>query len=132
MQKYSVWQNAWKDGYDSPLEISLPDNWDAEYHSMPGDAWPRLTVEQLREKIRNPLNSESIRELAKEGKSAVILFDDLSRGTPCKEIAHIVLEELQEGGMEFLGVLDADTMGTVKETTERMYVIAKEQGKKRG
>ena len=47
------------------------------------------------------------------------------------EIAEIQ-KALQEGGMEFLGVLDADTMDVVQETTERMYVIAKEQGKKRG
>ena len=47
------------------------------------------------------------------------------------EIAEIQ-KALQEGGMQFLGVLDADTMDVVQETTERIYVIAKEQGKKRG
>ena len=97
---FSVWQNAWKDGYQEPLEISLPEDWDVDYVGMPGDTEPALTTEQLREKICHPLNSETIRELARKGRQAVILFDDLSRGTPCREIAHIVLEELLAGGME--------------------------------
>ena len=98
--QFSVWQNAWKDGYDEPLKITLPEDWSVEYHGMPGDSWPALTAEQLREKICHPINSEPIRELARKGCQAVILFDDMSRGTPCREIAHIVLEELLAGGMD--------------------------------
>lgn len=33
------------------------------------------------------------------------------------------------GGMKLLAVLDADTMGELTDTTERIYVIAREQGK---
>jgi SAM-dependent methyltransferase len=43
------------------------------------------------------------------------------------------LEEIQAAletaGMEFVQALDADTMDSLRETTERMYVIAKERGK---
>jgi nickel-dependent lactate racemase len=42
---------------------------------------------------------ESITELARRGKEAVIVFDDLSRGTPVRPIAEIVLEELAAGGI---------------------------------
>lgn len=38
---------------------------------------------------------------------------------------------LYEGGMELLAILDADTMTAVSDVTERIYVIARELGKKR-
>lgn len=40
-----------------------------------------------------------------------------------------VLELLKEAGMEVLQVLDADTLEIPVEETERVYIIAKEQGK---
>lgn len=100
MGNYSVWQNAWKDGYDEPLTITLPDNFDVEFHAMGGDDWPRLTKDQIREKIQNPIGMETIRDLAAKGKEAVILFDDLSRGTQCQDIAEVILEELLAGGID--------------------------------
>ena len=97
--KFHIWQNAWKDGYDEPLEISLPESWSVEYHPINADSWPKLSKEQIYKKIRSPIASTSIQELAKSGHEAVIVFDDLSRGTPVKEIAEIVLEELFTGGI---------------------------------
>ena len=99
MQRYHVWQNAWKDGYDEPIEFTLPDDWNVTYHDMKGDSWPKLTKDELRKKIQNPIGMEPIREQAKHGKEAVIVFDDLSRGTQTQEIAEIVLEELLAGGI---------------------------------
>ena len=40
-----------------------------------------------------------------------------------------VLELVKEAGMEVLKVLDAETLESPVETTERVYIIAKEQGK---
>ena len=100
MQHFKVWQNAWKDGYDEPLDLTVPDDWELEVHELGGDNFPALTREQMREKICNPIGMESIREMAAKGHQAVILFDDLSRGTPVQPIAEIVLEELLAGGME--------------------------------
>lgn len=99
MQNFNVWQNAWKDGYDNPLRISLPDDWSIEYHGMKGDLWPKLTKDQIRQKILHPIGMEPIRELARKGTEACIVFDDLSRGTQVQEIAEIVLEELHQGGI---------------------------------
>lgn len=42
-----------------------------------------------------------------------------------------IKKAVSEGGMELLGMIDADTMAAVSEESERMYVIAKEVGKKR-
>ncbi len=99
MQKYSVWQNAWKEEYREPVQITFPDEWTVTSHHMPGDSLPGLTVEELKERIRNPYHSRTIREMAENGHEAVIVFDDISRATPCREIAHIVLEELFAGGI---------------------------------
>lgn len=97
MQHFAVWQNAWKPGteYDRPLDIPLPDNWDVEFHSMPGDAQPPLSRKELEERIDAPINAPRIEALARGGREAVIVFDDLSRGTPVQELAELVLEALE-------------------------------------
>ncbi len=43
-----------------------------------------------------------------------------------------IKKALCEGGMDLLEIIDADTMTAVSEETERIYVIAREVGKKRG
>lgn len=40
-----------------------------------------------------------------------------------------VKQAVANGGMQFLQAIDVDTMGPVCETTERMYIVCKEQGK---
>lgn len=99
MQICRVWQNAWKNGYDKPLELGIPDNWNWEMLEMPADRMPPLTKEQIRLKLRDPIGSPGIRELASRGKQAAIVFDDLTRGTQTKEIAELVVEELLLGGL---------------------------------
>ncbi len=100
MPKYKVWQNAWKDGYDEPLEIDLPDDWKVTYHGTVADTMPPSPKELIRDRIRNPIDSKTLKQLARHGSEAVIVFDDLSRGTPVKEIAEVVLEELEENGID--------------------------------
>jgi predicted TPR repeat methyltransferase len=43
-----------------------------------------------------------------------------------------IRECLRDAGMVFLNALDADTMGELTDTTERMYIIARESGKNHG
>jgi len=100
MKTFNVWQNAWKDDGETPLTITLPDDWEVEYHEIPADSMPVLTQQQLREKIFSPIGMESIGSLASKGERAVIVFDDLSRGTPVKKIAPIVLDELLTCGVK--------------------------------
>ena len=66
---------------------------------MEGDSYPALSYEELKAKIDSPIGSEPIYEMAKGKKSACIVFDDNTRPTPIKEMAHIVLEELLEAGV---------------------------------
>lgn len=99
MKHYSVWQNAWKAGYENPIDITIPADWNVEYLDMPADHMPNLSTAQILEKIQHPINSPTIRELAAKGKNAVIVFDDITRGTQPREIVKIVLDELLCGGV---------------------------------
>ena len=112
MQQFSVWQNAWKADYGEPLELTLPDDWDVSFNELGGDHMPPMTIEQMRERILNPIGMEPIRTLASRGHQAVIVFDDLSRATPIKEIAEIVLEELLAGGIEKQNIRFICALGT--------------------
>ncbi len=108
--KFTLSQNAWQ-GFD-PVEIELPDDWDVEYYGIPGDKLPALTKEQLREKINSPYNSETIYELAKKAKEVCIVFDDISRGTPVRPMAEIVLEELKGAGIKDENIRFICALGT--------------------
>lgn len=84
---------------DIQTEITIPENWEAEVVGTKGDELPAMTYEQMKEKVANPVGSKTIREMAEGKHKAAIIFDDITRGTPTKELAHIVLEELHTAGM---------------------------------
>ncbi|MFP4453142.1 MAG: lactate racemase domain-containing protein, partial [Desulfobacterales bacterium] len=85
---------------NNTLEIDLPDDWDVEICPMKGAGRPLLTVEQMEAAILNPIESPRIRDIAKGKKTAVIVFDDMTRPTRTYELAPIVLKELEAGGIK--------------------------------
>ena len=87
-------QNCWQ-GFE-PLVISLPDEWDVEYHGIEGDKHIPLSKEEIRNKINAPYNMKPLGELAKGKKKVAIVFDDISRGTPTQPMAEVVIEELHK------------------------------------
>ena len=95
--KCSLAQNRWYG--DAPVEIEFPDNWDVEIFDSPGDRFPVLTKKDIREKFKTAVGTQPIRELAKGHKEVVIVFDDLTRGTPVQPIAEVLLEELETAGI---------------------------------
>ena len=97
MQEYTLAQNRWYG--DEPVTISLPDDWDVQFLASQGDERSALTAEQIRERFRHPVGSKTIRELAENAEQVVIVFDDLTRGTPVQPIAEAVLEELHAAGI---------------------------------
>ena len=97
MQEYTLAQNRWYG--DEPTTISLPDDWDVQFLSSRGDERSALSAEQIRERFRHPVGSRTIRELAENAEQVVIVFDDLTRGTPVQPIAEAVLEELHAAGI---------------------------------
>jgi len=95
--KISLPQLIWYENND--LEINLPDSWDVEISPMQGADAPVLSQEQLKERISTPIGTKPLRELARGKKSAVIIFDDMTRPTRTGEIATLVIEELLAGGI---------------------------------
>jgi lactate racemase len=61
---------------------------------------PGLTQEEIKNKIERPIEGPNLEELAKGKKRAVIVFDDMTRPTPVKDVALFVLESLHRAGMQ--------------------------------
>jgi nickel-dependent lactate racemase len=91
-------QLLWDEASD--LEIDLPEDWEVELCPMRGARRPPLSVAQMAEAIGEPIGSPSLKDLARGKRSAVIVFDDITRPTRTWEIAPIVLGELTAGGMD--------------------------------
>ena len=81
------------------LEIELPDDWNVEYCPMRGEKRAPLRPDRMRESLLKPIGSPRIKELASGKKTAVIIFDDMTRPTPISMLAPLVLEELAAGGI---------------------------------
>ena len=88
---------------ESPWEmvkIDLPDAWETEISEMAGDHMPALTRQGLKKKLDSPCGSLPIKQLAAGKETAVIVFDDISRGTRLQNLAELVVEELLEAGIK--------------------------------
>lgn len=94
------------------LEIDLPENWDVEICPMRGAGRTPLSLEQMEKAILNPIGSPAIRELAQGKKSAVIIFDDITRPTRPYELAPIVIQELLAGGIAEEDITFVCALGT--------------------
>lgn len=85
---------------ETPIPLQLPENWDVHISRIAGfDAAP-LSKDQITEKIHAAIGTRPIAEAARGCRSAVIIIDDITRPTPCEEIARAVIKELLEAGVE--------------------------------
>lgn len=94
----SVPQGAWYDERD--VELHFPEEWKVTVCTMKGHDAPGLDEAGFRKAFANPIGSRTIRELARDKRNVVILFDDMSRPTKTFEIVPFVLEELAAAGVE--------------------------------
>lgn len=95
--KYSLWQNAWDERFQEPVSISLPDDWAVEFHGMPADDMPPVSKAEMEQSILPPLMKYL--ESLHAPRNAAIVFDDMSRGTHCGEIVHILVDALLNFGI---------------------------------
>lgn len=79
--------------------MEFPSDWKVDVQHMAGQTSPVLNKEEIRSRIQKPIGSKTLRELAEGKKRVVITFDDLSRPTPAKPVAPVVLEELKAAGV---------------------------------
>ncbi|HNY64791.1 MAG TPA: lactate racemase domain-containing protein [Deltaproteobacteria bacterium] len=80
--------------------LTFPERWEVDNLTSPGFEKPALSAEEIRERIANPIDGPSLEELARGKKQAVIVFDDMTRPTPVRDVAPFVLEALHRAGME--------------------------------
>lgn len=97
MQKIPIPSRLWYENKE--WDLTLPDRWQVDNLNSPGFDKPGLTAEQVKEKISHPIQGPTLQELAKGKKEAVIVFDDMTRPTPVKEIAPYIVESLHRAGM---------------------------------
>lgn len=98
MSTISVPQQAWyKTG---ELRLNLPDDWDIKMCHMAGYDRPALKSHEIKVALDNPIDTLTIRELAKDRNEVVIIFDDQTRITRPAPIVPHILEELLEAGTD--------------------------------
>ena len=98
MQKISIPSRLWYENKE--WELTFPDRWEVHNLNSPGFEKPPLPFQQIREKIDHPFEGPSLEELARGKKQAVIVFDDMTRPTPVKDIAPHVVAALHRAGMK--------------------------------
>jgi len=98
MKSISVPSRRWYE--NTERELIFPDRWELVNLTSPGMDKPDLAPDRIREKIENPIDGATLFELAKGKKQAVIVFDDMTRPTPVKEVAPVVLDSLHRAGMQ--------------------------------
>ncbi|MCX8192156.1 MAG: nickel-dependent lactate racemase, partial [Nitrososphaerales archaeon] len=89
---------AWYGDYE--INIELPEEWEVHMCRMMGHDAPRLTDEQIYERLMKPIKSEPLHELARNKKECVIIVDDLTRPTKAYQLIPHILKELHDGGMK--------------------------------
>lgn len=97
MQKISVPSRLWYENQER--ELTFPDRWTIDNLNSPGFDKPGLSSQQIKEKIAHPIEGQPLEELAQRKKQAVIVFDDMTRPTPFKEVALHIVAALHRAGM---------------------------------
>ena len=81
------------------VDFPLPDGWQVTVQNIAGYNKPAIKADEIKSAITSPIGMQPLRELAKDRKEVVIIFDDMTRGTRVAEIIPFVLEELAEAGV---------------------------------
>ncbi len=105
------------------ISIELPKGWQVNILHMEGGLLPSIhKASTIKEVIKSPLGPR-LSEICKGKKSAVILFDDITRGTRVYEAVPYILDELKAGGIKdirFIAALGAHSPHTLKHHTMKL------------
>jgi nickel-dependent lactate racemase len=107
---------------DDKLELTFPESWHLDVVRMTGHDSPPLNDDQIRFAFSNPIGSKKISELAEGKETVVILFDDMSRPTPCYVVVPQVIEELHKGGIQDDNIQFIAAIGNHRVMTHFDYV----------
>ncbi|MCB2227609.1 MAG: DUF2088 domain-containing protein [Desulfarculaceae bacterium] len=95
--KLSLPQRLWYG--NGSLDIELPDHWDTRVCPMRGADEPPLSEEQIADALARPVGSPPLAELAQGKRSAVIIFDDMTRPTRVEQFAPLIIEDMLAAGI---------------------------------
>ena len=98
MHKIAIPARMWYENQEQTL--TFPDRWQVDNLNSPGFDKPALSAQAIADRIDHPVEGPTLTEAAQGRKQAVIVFDDMTRPTPVKDIAPHVLARLHEAGME--------------------------------
>jgi len=90
---------AWEFYGWEPETLSFPDGWSIHEQKMNGHGIKRLSMQEVSEKLSNPIDSSPLDELARGKKKCCIIFDDMTRPTRQSQMLPAVLELLHKGGL---------------------------------
>jgi lactate racemase len=82
------------------IAFSLPREWNViSYEDKSSESGVGNVPEEIGRALDNPIGSPKLEDLAKPGKNAVILFDDIQRPTPAYLAFPSILNRLNKGGV---------------------------------
>jgi nickel-dependent lactate racemase len=81
------------------LKLSLPSEWEISVLKMDGYDDLKLSEKEIAYAFSKTIDSKRIRELANTRHEAAIMFDDMTRPTPVRELVPYIVRELNEGGI---------------------------------
>ncbi|MHB8896395.1 MAG: lactate racemase domain-containing protein [Candidatus Geothermincolia bacterium] len=84
---------------NEPRALEFPDRWDVKVLDAPGFKKPALDSEGMKKAFEAPIGSPGLVELAKGAREVAIVFDDMTRPTPVREMLPFVLPALSEAGI---------------------------------
>jgi nickel-dependent lactate racemase len=96
VQSFKIPWAAWYG--DKELLLEFPDSWDIKSFNMK-DA-NEISKEEIEIAINNPFRTPTLKKLAEGKQNAVIVVEDISRPSSLEVILNIVLEELNDGGID--------------------------------
>jgi nickel-dependent lactate racemase len=80
--------------------LDFPKDWEVDVLHMAGHNNPPLTREQILQRLRSPIGSKHLRDIAAGKHNAVVTFDDISRPTPVHLVAGHIVNELNAAGID--------------------------------
>jgi nickel-dependent lactate racemase len=117
-----IFKMPWASWYEpKQIELEFPDNWDVHIYDVENYSEIKDEI-QIRKLLNSPIGTPTISELATGKKNAVIVVDDISRHTKAKNILKVVLDELNNAGIEDRNITLIFALGAHRPMTRKDFI----------
>lgn len=104
-------------GKEDFLELNLPDNWNILSLGEPKFLSELDPKKEIKEKLKNPTSSPSLRDMVKDKNRVLIVVDDISRETPAHLFIEEIIEELKNANIKKENIIVLTAPGLHREMT---------------